>query len=77
MKPPTCEGRRFYPRSIMEDWGEYEPPQPSLLDGDYCEETTEEYDEGYIPYSLRLLQERRKVNENRRTKNDEKESDHR
>lgn len=44
----------------MEDWGEYEPPQPSLLDGDYCEETTEEYDEGYIPYSLRMLLKQKK-----------------
>lgn len=33
---------------------------PSLLDGDYCEETTEEYDDGYIPQSLGMLLKQKK-----------------
>lgn len=42
---------------------DYLPPQPSLLDGDYCEETTEEWEEESVPYSLRLLMEQKKNNE--------------
>lgn len=39
---------------------DYLPPQPSLLDGDYCSETTEEWEEESVPYSLRLLLEQKK-----------------
>lgn len=42
---------------------DYLPPQPSLLDGDYCSETTEEWEEESVPYSLRLLLEQKKNNE--------------
>lgn len=59
-----------YANHTMNDWGEQDTPLPSLLDGDYCEETTEEYDEGYIPYSLRLLQERRRVNDEKILRNE-------
>ena len=44
----------------MDDSDDYRPPKHSLLDGEYCSETTEDYDEEYIPYSLRLLLEQKK-----------------
>lgn len=41
-------------------------PKSSLLDGDYCSETTEDYNDEYIPYSLWLLMQQKRMN------NDEK-----
>lgn len=50
----------------MEGMEDNLPETFSLLDGDYCEDTTEDYSEEYIPYSLRLLMEiekEKRVNE--------------
>lgn len=44
----------------MDDSDDYRQPKHSLLDGEYCSETTEDYDEENIPYSLRMLLEQKK-----------------
>lgn len=44
----------------MDDSDDYRQLKYSLLDGEYCSETTEDYDEEYIPYSLRMLLEQKK-----------------
>ena len=47
----------------MDDWEDMECPTSSLLDGDYCEETTGDCgEEEHVPYSLRLLMEQKKNN---------------
>lgn len=53
----------YNPAVKMEDWNDYKAPKPSLLDGDYCMDTTENDDEQFIPYSLRLLLEQKKKEE--------------
>jgi len=35
-------------------------PKSCLMDGDYCSETIEDYNDEYIPYSLWLLMQQKK-----------------
>ncbi|MBQ4588968.1 MAG: hypothetical protein IJO56_07555 [Oscillospiraceae bacterium] len=44
----------------MNDSYDHRQPKHSLLDGEYCSDTTEDYEEEYIPYSLQLLLEQKK-----------------
>ena len=44
----------------MNDWDFNETTEPSLLDDDFCIATTEEDSDEYIPYSLRMLLEQKR-----------------
>lgn len=44
----------------MEDMEDEQPGLSSLMDGDYCGETTEEWEDEHIPYSIMLLMKQKK-----------------